>query len=176
MAQVWFGRYSTEIMIENARCRQGNHSIATYRLGVSARVKERVSMLGKNNNTQHHSDLATRRITSPSTTAPTSSTLSLTTSIPLSSCTNLPTPGSQILSFRTSLSAHQIIHIPLLEVWCLTLVLLDPALPQVKHEMMMLKTLTMPLMMALRMEAMPLTMAIRQAPMDWKTCLVCDWC
>lgn len=48
-----------------------------------------------------------------------------------------------------------------------------PALPQVRHEMMMLKTETMPLTMALRMLPMPVTMAVRQLPMERRTPLTC---
>lgn len=40
-----------------------------------------------------------------------------------------------------------------------------PALPQVTHEMMTSKTVTMPLMMAMRTAPIPLTMAMRQLPM-----------
>lgn len=47
-----------------------------------------------------------------------------------------------------------------------------PPRPQVRHEMMMSKTATIPLTIAVRIEPMPLTMAIRQAPMVWNTDLI----
>lgn len=43
-----------------------------------------------------------------------------------------------------------------------------------RHEMMMSKTETMPLMMAVRIPPMPLTIAMRHAPMDWNTDLIQD--
>lgn len=39
-----------------------------------------------------------------------------------------------------------------------------PPRPQVRHEMMISKTATIPLTMAVRMDPIPLTIAMRQAP------------
>ena len=41
------------------------------------------------------------------------------------------------------------------------------------HEMMILMTFMIPLMMALRMEPMPLTTAMMQLPIERKTSLIC---